>query len=61
MVKPMIWPAFELVLQDMIQDSANRMSSVTLKLKEAKQGERQSIREFANWLEEIEEDISEMS
>jgi hypothetical protein len=61
MVKPTTWPAFELALRDMIQDPANRMSSATLKLKEAKQGERQSVREFANWLEEIEEDIPEMS
>jgi hypothetical protein len=30
-------------------------------LKEVKQGDRQSIHEFANYLEELEEDILEMS
>jgi hypothetical protein len=38
----------------------NYISSATLKLKEAKQKERQSIREFANLLKEIKEDIFKM-
>jgi hypothetical protein len=45
----------------MIQDPANRMSVTTLKLKEAKQGGDQSVRDFANFLDELEEDIPEMS
>lgn len=52
---------FEKALRNMIQDPANRMSVATLKLKEAKQSEGQSVRLFANQLEELEEDIPEIS
>jgi hypothetical protein len=45
----------------MIQDSANRISNVTLKLKRATQEVGQSVREFANLLKKIKEDISKMS
>jgi hypothetical protein len=45
----------------MIQDPANRISVVILRLKEARQGKKQSVREFANFLDELEEDIPEMS
>jgi C4-dicarboxylate-specific signal transduction histidine kinase len=45
----------------MIQDPANRISVTTLKLKEAKQSGDQSVRDFANFLDELEEDIPEMS
>jgi hypothetical protein len=37
------------------------MSVVILRLKEARQGEKQPVREFANFLDELEEDIPEMS
>lgn len=60
-VKPTTWPAFELALRNMLQDPANRMSAATLKLKEARQGDNQSVREFANYLDELEEDIPDMS
>ena len=43
------------------EDPANRMNVATLRLKEARQAERQSVREFANYLDELEEDIPEMS
>jgi vacuolar-type H+-ATPase subunit H len=39
----------------------NCISAIMLILKEAKQGDRQLIREFTNYLEELEEDILEMS
>lgn len=45
----------------MIQDPANRMSVATLKLKEARQGRDQSVRDFANFLDELKEDIPEIS
>jgi hypothetical protein len=45
----------------MIQDPMNHISAATLMLKEAKQGDRQSIREFMNYLEKLEEDIPEIS
>jgi rubrerythrin len=37
------------------------MSVITLKLKEARQGGDQSVQDFANSLDELEEDIPEMS
>jgi hypothetical protein len=59
--RPITWPAFEMTLRDMIQDPANRMSVATLKIKESRQGEGQSVREFANYIEELEEDVPEMT
>jgi vacuolar-type H+-ATPase subunit H len=44
----------------MIQDPANRINIASLRLKEAKQDERQTIREFVNHLEDLEEDILEI-
>jgi len=59
--KPTTWTAFEAVLRDMIQDPANRMSVATLKIKQAKQGEGQSVREFANYIEELEDDVPSLT
>lgn len=59
--KPVSWAAFEKNLRDMIQDPANRTAAATLRMKGARQAQGQSVREFANYLEELEEDIPEMS
>jgi hypothetical protein len=61
MPKPTTWTAFERALRDMIQDPANRMSVATLRIKQARQGEGQSVREFANYIKELKDDILEMT
>jgi hypothetical protein len=61
MPKPTTWTAFERALRDMIQDPANCMSVATLRIKQARQGEGQSVRKFANYIEELEDDILEMT
>jgi hypothetical protein len=45
----------------MIQDSTNRMSVATLRIKQARQGEGQSVRKFANYIKELEDDILEIT
>jgi hypothetical protein len=58
--KPQSWAEYERILRDMIQDPANRMSSALLSLKKIQQRD-ESIRELANRIEELEEDIPELS
>jgi Zinc knuckle len=59
--KPSTWFEYERVLRDMIQDPANRMGSALLSLKRVQQREGQSIRELSNYIEELEEDVPELS
>jgi hypothetical protein len=54
---PATWDEFVAFLRNVIADPANRMSIASLRLKEARQGEGQSIREFASYIEELEEDL----
>jgi hypothetical protein len=59
--KPQSWTAYEKVLRDMIQDPANRMGSALLSLKRVQQRDGQTIRELASYIEELEEDVPELS
>jgi hypothetical protein len=59
--RPITWVDYESVLRNMIQDPANRMGSALLALKRTQQREAQSVRELASYLEELEEDIPEMT
>jgi hypothetical protein len=59
--KPVSWEGYEKVLRDMIQDPANRMGSALLSLKRVQQREGQSIRELSSYIEELEEDVPELS
>ena len=52
---------YEKVLRDIIQDPTNRIDSALLTLKRARQVEGQLIRELANYLNELEEDVPELS
>jgi hypothetical protein len=61
MPKPTTWTAFERALQDIIQDSTNCISVATLRIKQVRQGEGQSVREFVNYIKELEDDILEIT
>jgi len=54
---PATWDEFVVFLRNVIADPANSMSVASLRLKEARQGEGQSVREFASYMEELEEDL----
>lgn len=58
---PATWEAFTRFLRNTIADPANRMGNASLRLKKAEQKEGQSARQFASYIEELEEDIPEMS
>jgi hypothetical protein len=57
---PSTWEAFIRFLRNTIADSANRMGTASLRIKKAEQKEGQTVRELANYIEELEEDIPEM-
>ena len=57
---PTTWEAFIRFLRNTIADPINRMGTASLRLKKAEQKESQTAREFANYIEELEEDIPEM-
>jgi len=57
---PMTWKAFTRFLRNTIADPVNRMGTASLRLEKAEQREGQTVREFANYIEELEEDIPEM-
>jgi hypothetical protein len=59
--KPRTWSHYKKVLGDMIQDPVNRMGSALLALKRLQQREHQSVRELLSYIEELEEDIPELS
>jgi hypothetical protein len=56
---PATWEAFTRFLRNTIADPANRMGTASLRLKRAEQREGQSARQFASYIEELEEDIPE--
>ena len=56
----MTWKAFTRFLRNTIADPVNRMGTASLRLEKAEQREGQTVREFANYIEELEEDIPEM-
>ena len=58
---PTTWEAFTLFLRNTIADPANRMGNASLRLKRAEQYVGQSARQFASYIEELEEDIPEIS
>ena len=58
--KPQNWAEYEKALRNMIEDPTNRLGSALLAIKKATQGTR-SIREFATYLEELEEDITSLT
>ena len=58
---PTTWEAFTRFLRNTIADPENRMGTASLRLKRAEQKEGQSARQFASYIEELEEDILEMS
>jgi hypothetical protein len=58
--KPVSWHEYENLLRNMIQDPANRMGIALLAIKEAVQ-ETRSAREFATYLDELEDDVPPLS
>ena len=54
------WKLFIQFLRNTIADPANRIGTALLRLKDAKQRDGQTVREFANYVEELEEDIPEL-
>jgi hypothetical protein len=58
---PVTWEAFTRFLRNTIADPANRMANASLRLKKAEQQEGQSARQFSSYIEELEEDIPEIS
>jgi hypothetical protein len=59
-VTPDTWESFIRFLRNTIADPVNRMGTASLRLKKAEQRKGQTVREFANYVEELEEDIPEM-
>jgi len=58
---PVTWEAFVRFLRNTIADPANRMATASLRLRKAEQQQGQSARQFASYIEELEEDIPEIS
>jgi predicted nucleic acid-binding protein len=56
---PLSWEEFIRFLRNRIADPANRIGTASLRLKKAEQRESQSARQFASYIEEL-EDISDM-
>ena len=54
---PVTWDEYIRCLRHMVIDPANRLGYATLRLKEAKQKEGQSVRDFVKYIEELEKDI----
>jgi len=54
---PITWEAFTRFLRNTIADPENRKATASLRLKKAEQQEGQSARQFASYIEELEEDI----
>jgi hypothetical protein len=57
---PTTWETFIRFLRNTIADPMNRMGTASLRLKKAEQKKDQTVREFANYIEELEEDIPEI-
>jgi hypothetical protein len=57
----MTWDDFILYLKGLIADPANALAYASLRLKEARQKKGQSIRDFVNYIEQLERDIPEQT
>jgi rubrerythrin len=55
--RPATWEGYIKFLRSTVADPANRMAIASLRLKELKQGETQSVRDLVNYVEELEEDL----